>query len=96
MPALVTILKSVSSLEHESKCMKVHGISASLSPMKDSCSGSVRYFDGVLTDKNAKWLYCHSHRVYILLTDTCALVLLHTAQSLSAFPRGRGTGLGHT
>ena len=36
--------------EHESKCAKVHVIVASLSPMIDNSSGSVRYFDGQLTD----------------------------------------------
>lgn len=40
----------VSALEHKSKCVKVHGIMASLSPMKESSSGSARYFDGKLND----------------------------------------------
>ena len=39
-----------SANEHESKCAKVHVIVASLSPMIDNSSGSVRYFDGQLTD----------------------------------------------
>ena len=37
--------------EHESKCAKVHVIVASLSPMIDNSSGSVRYFGGQLTDR---------------------------------------------
>ena len=40
-----------STLEHESKCVKVHKIVASLLPMKDNSSRSVRYFDGHLTDE---------------------------------------------
>ena len=40
-----------STLEHESKCAKVHGIIASLSPTKVNSSRSVRYFNGQLMDR---------------------------------------------
>ena len=39
------------TLEHEHECAKVHVIVASLSPMIDNSSGSVRYFGGQLTDR---------------------------------------------
>ena len=38
----------VSAIEHESKCAKVHGVVSSLSPMKESSTGSARYFAGAL------------------------------------------------
>ena len=45
---LVGDFEGGSTLEHKSKCAKVHGIIASLLLMKDYSSGSVRYFDGQL------------------------------------------------
>ena len=39
-----------STLEHKCNCAEMHGIVASLSPMKDTSSVSVRYFDGELKD----------------------------------------------
>ena len=42
--------KYVSEVDHEAKHAKVHGIVASLSPMKESTSGCSNFFDGQLTD----------------------------------------------
>ena len=42
--------KDVSEVDHEAKHAKVHGIVASLSPMKESTSGLSNFFDGQLTD----------------------------------------------
>ena len=39
-----------SILEHNCNCAEMHGIIASLLPMKDSSSWSVRYFGGQLKD----------------------------------------------
>ena len=33
--------------------------------MTDSCSGSFRHLDGELTDRNASYIHCVSHRVYV-------------------------------
>ena len=40
-----------STLEHESKCAKVHRIVASLVSIKGNSFKSVRYFNGQLTDE---------------------------------------------
>ena len=58
-----------STLEHESKCAMVQGIVASLSPMKDNLSGSVRYFDGHATYEwedvlqGSRFCLCSQHGV---------------------------------
>ena len=44
----------VTAVDHETKCAKIHGVVASLSPMKASSSGRSNYFDGQLSDGKTK------------------------------------------